>query len=265
MTIKRPYVLTIAGHDPSAGAGVLADIKTMEQCGVYGLGVTTAITYQNENEFDGVKWLSFEEIEKQLKPMLRKYTIKVAKIGLIENLEVLEKTISLLTTHYSLLKIIWDPILSASAGFVFHNEFDLKRLRRVLNSIYLITPNQPEYDKLLLEKMDLENTNLLLKGGHREEHVDVLFENQVLRNKKQEPRNKSQESRIKSQDLRPYIISGNGKHLSAKHGSGCVLSSAIAAYLALGNDLVASCELAKEYVEKLLESNEGLLGYHTNL
>ena len=258
MTIKRPYVLTIAGYDPSAGAGVLADIKTMEECGVYGLGVTTAITYQNENEFDGVKWLSFEEIEKQIAPLIRKYNIEIVKIGLFENLEILEKTISYLKSHTSNLRIVWDPILSASAGFVFHNELELNKLRHVLKSIYLLTPNQPEYDKLLLEKMDLENTNLLLKGGHREEHVDVLFENQ-------ETRDKNQDSRIKNQDLRPYIIRGNGKHLSPKHGSGCVLSSAIAAYLALGNDLVASCELAKQYVEKLLESNEGLLGYHSKL
>ncbi len=262
MTTKRPYVLTLAGHDPSAGAGVLADIKTMEQCGVYGLGVTTAITYQNENEFDGVKWLSFEEIEKQIAPLIRKYNIEIVKIGLIENLKILEKTISLLTTHYSSLRIVWDPILSASAGFVFHNELDLERLSQVLNSIYLITPNQPEYDKLLLENMTLENTNLLLKGGHREEHVDVLFENQESRTKSQESRVKSQESKIKIQDLRPYMISGNGKHLSPKHGSGCVLSSAIAAYLALDNDLVISCKRAKLYVENLLESNGGLLGYH---
>ena len=186
MTTNKPYVLSIAGLDPSAGAGVLADIKTMEQCGVYGLGVATAITYQNEDEFDGLKWLSFEEIEKQLTPLLRKYTIKIVKIGLIENLDVLEKTISLLTTHYSLLNVVWDPILSASAGFTFHDGLNKESLKKVLDLVYLITPNQPEYDKLQLATLNLENTNILLKGGHRKRHDDVLGKSQELRTKNQE-------------------------------------------------------------------------------
>lgn len=251
MSIKKPYVLSIAGLDPSAGAGVLADVKTMEQCGVYGLGVATAITYQNENEFDGLKWLSFEEIEKQLTPLVRKYTIEVVKIGLIKNLEILEKIISLLTTHYSPLHIIWDPILSASAGFNFHSDLDERQLKKVLDSIYLITPNQPEYEKLQLTTYNFEKTTVLLKGGHRDEHHDLLIE----------PRAKSQESRTKNKE--PLLIKGCDKKLVSKHGSGCVLSSAIASYLALGNSLANSCEMGKKYVEHFLESNKGLLGYHS--
>lgn len=260
MSIKKPYVLSIAGLDSSAGAGVLADIKTMEQCGVYGLGVATAITYQNENEFDGLKWLSFEEIEKQLTPLVRKYTIEVVKIGLVENLEILEKIISLLTTHYSPLHIIWDPILSASAGFNFHSDLDEQRLKQVLDSIYLITPNQPEYERLQLVTFELEKTTVLLKGGHRDEHHDLLI---VPRDKSQDARAKNQESRIQNKE--PLLIKGCDKKLVSKHGSGCVLSSAIASYLALGYDLVNSCEMGKKYVEHFLESNAGLLGYHSQL
>lgn len=250
MNINRPYVLSIAGFDPSSGAGVLADIKTMEQCGVYGLGVSTATTFQNESEFDGVSWLSFEEVQKQLKPLLRKYDIKVVKIGLIQNLEILEQLISLLTTHYSQLKIVWDPILSASAGFEFHSAIDKNRLSQVLGFIYLITPNQQEFEKLGFS-MDTElpiKTNVLLKGGHAEVHDDILLKIDG-----------------KKKNIERHLIIGVTKKLYSKHGSGCVLSSAIASYLASGNDLVQSCELGKRYVEHLLGSNEGLLGYHSEL
>jgi hydroxymethylpyrimidine/phosphomethylpyrimidine kinase len=64
MTKMRPTVLSIAGFDPSAGAGVLADVKTFENIGVYGFAVTTSVTYQNENKFDGVKWVVYKTNQK---------------------------------------------------------------------------------------------------------------------------------------------------------------------------------------------------------
>lgn len=73
MTKSRPYVLSIAGYDPCGGAGVLADIKTFENIGVCGLAVTTCITYQNDNKFEGVHWLSKKKIKNQLYPLLDAY------------------------------------------------------------------------------------------------------------------------------------------------------------------------------------------------
>lgn len=236
MSTNKPFVLSIAGFDPSAGAGVLADIKTMEQCGVYGLGVNSANTFQNEKEFNGVEWISFESMQKQLVPLFRKYTIEVAKIGLIENLEVLRKVCLFLKAQQPAIKIIWDPILSASAGFSFHSNISQQQLTEVLKLVYLITPNQPEYTAL----GSLKGVNVLLKGGHAEKKNDVLI----------------------LQSGEEKIIQGSDALLQPKHGSGCVLSSAIASYLALDKSLLEACILAKEYVERLLESNEGLLGYH---
>lgn len=239
MITKRPYVLSIAGFDPSAGAGVLADVKTMEQCGVYGFAVNTASTFQNEDQFDGVSWVSFEDIKKQLDPLFRKYEIGVVKIGLIESLEVLEKVIAYLLAYNSTVKIIWDPILSASAGFDFHSVIDQEVLSKVLKNIYLITPNKPEYDLL----NQVKESRVLLKGGHSEVKDDVL----ILQKKTGEER---------------IVIEGSTNKMSPKHGSGCVLSSAITSYIALGDELPLACIKGKQYVEKILESNEGLLAYH---
>ena len=113
MNKKRPYVLSIAGYDASAGAGVLADVKTFESIGVYGVAVTTCITYQNDNKFAGVHWLSKKKIKNQLYPILEAYKIEYVKIGLIENLG------KVLFTEYALpFEISSVLFLSAMVGAV---------------------------------------------------------------------------------------------------------------------------------------------------
>src|SRR5688572_10171990 len=120
MTKKRPFALSIAGFDPSSGAGVTADLKTFEAHKVQGLGVCTAITFQNDNEFDGLEWLTKEKLQAQLEPLFRKFKIRTAKIGLIRNLETLNWLVDYLLSKNPEMRIIWDPFLKASAGFTFH-------------------------------------------------------------------------------------------------------------------------------------------------
>src|SRR5580700_49814 len=92
----RPYVLSIAGLDPSAGAGILADIKTFENNGVYGLGVVSALTWQNDVEFEKIEWLDCYKIIQQVGILLRRFDIKYIKIGLVENMNVLHQIIGFL-------------------------------------------------------------------------------------------------------------------------------------------------------------------------
>src|SRR5260221_632714 len=108
MPKERPCVLSIAGFDPSGGAGILADIKTFEQHKVSGMGVVTGLTFQNDSEFDGVKWIEPNEIIKQIDVLTRKFKFQFVKIGMLESLDVLEKIISRLKANGS--KLIWDPI-----------------------------------------------------------------------------------------------------------------------------------------------------------
>ncbi len=250
MTKKKPTVLTIAGFDPSAGAGVLADVKTFENIGVYGFAVTTSVTYQNENKFDGVKWLSVKQIKNQLYPIIENHTIDFVKIGLIENFKTLVAVIELLKAHNAEVKIIWDPILRASAGFNFHQKIPKKYLKYILKNIYLITPNwqeiQPlsnENDAIIGAEKLAQHCHVYLKGGHNIETpaTDLLF-------------------------IEDSIEVFHPKNITEleKHGTGCVLSSAMISYLAMGKSLYQACELAKEYTFKFLTSNPTKLGYHSS-
>jgi hydroxymethylpyrimidine/phosphomethylpyrimidine kinase len=245
---QRPYVLSIAGYDPSGGAGVLADVKTFEQIGVYGLAVTTGITFQTDNSFKGLQWLDKKEIKKQLYPLLGAYKIRFVKIGLIKNLKLLEELLELLHAYDKNICVVWDPILRASAGFDFHKKIPRKQLRHILDTIEMVTPNWEEVmalsgnpDAVLGAQQIAEHCNVYLKGGHSVETpaTDMLWIGRRL------------------DILHPKEITELDKH-----GTGCVLSAALLAYLALGNSMHRSCELAKAYTYRFLISNESKLGYH---
>ncbi|MES2519383.1 MAG: hydroxymethylpyrimidine/phosphomethylpyrimidine kinase [Bacteroidota bacterium] len=246
---KRPFALTIAGFDPSGGAGLLADIKTFEANQIYGLGVCTALTVQHENRFDSVQWVDNELIIEQAKLLFEKYSIQYVKIGLVKSLDDLSKIITALLSWNPEVIIIWDPILKASTGFNFHDEINVSTLIMILKQIYVLTPNLPEANLLVNDSLNTEqkalilaeNCAVFLKGGHGDldESKDVLFyQNQRF------------------EYFAKRIIHGE------KHGSGCVLSSAITANLAKGFPLEKACEEAKKYITAFLGSNNSLLGYH---
>lgn len=249
MRSQRPYVLSVAGYDPSGGAGVLADIKTFEANKTYGLGVISANTFQNDKDFTGLDWMPFEKINAQLEVLAQRFAVQWVKIGLIQSLEVLAQVIAVCKRLWAGCQIIWDPILAASAGFQFHTSINQLQLQKSLREIFLVTPNVPEAQQLAPGAPATESAkqlasycNVLLKGGHDAEKkgYDSLF----------------------TVEGRKYAFRPKAKNVSAKHGSGCVLSSAVAAQLAQGEGLHRACLLAKEYTGAFLKSNETLLGYH---
>ncbi|MEW6468512.1 MAG: hydroxymethylpyrimidine/phosphomethylpyrimidine kinase [Bacteroidota bacterium] len=249
MPKERPGVLSIAGFDPSGGAGVLADIKTFEANKCLGLGVVTGLTFQNEDEFEGVKWLETEEIIRQMDVLLRKYKIEFVKIGMIKNLVELNRLISGMTSLIPSLKIVWDPVIKASAGFTIHSTVERDKVNEVCKSIFMLTPNIDEIktlaggqDEMKAAKALSQYCHVFLKGGHSEADKgrDHLFTKEG-----------------KQFSFRPKKIAAHGKH-----GSGCVLSSAITARLALGRKLNRACLEGKDYVTRFLNSNKTLLGFH---
>ncbi|MFC6222518.1 hydroxymethylpyrimidine/phosphomethylpyrimidine kinase [Hymenobacter artigasi] len=246
----RPYALTIAGFDPSAGAGLLADVKTLEASGVYGLGVCTALTVQNDISFERVRWVPATEIRDQLRILFARFQVDFIKIGLVESLPQLLELIGWLKSRNRNLQIVWDPVLKASAGYEFHRATDRDLLRALCAEMALITPNQPEM--LRLWPSDSAEAAaaavaafcpVLLKGGHAAGGLstDVLLEGG-----------------------RRHAFSAARLAHGEKHGSGCVLSSAVLAGLAKGEGLAAACRTGKEYVTAFLASNDSLLGYHSN-
>ena len=248
MKIKRPFALSIAGFDPSGGAGVTADLKTFEALRVQGLGVCTALTYQNDGEFDGLEWVPLPQLKLQLEPLLRRYKVEVVKIGLVQNLAVLEELVVLLRQYRPDIPVVWDPILKASAGFTFHEQVDRQQLEALCQQLFLVTPNWLEIEQLISGVAAPEGAaflsqhcHVLLKGGHNDDKkgYDYLYSNG------------------ESQAFRPRQVAAH-----PKHGSGCVLSAAIAAQVAHGYALPKACLRAKTYVSRFLNSNPLLLGYH---
>lgn len=243
----RPYVLSIAGFDPSGGAGLLADCKTFEQHRVQGLCVCSALTVQTGSAFHKVDWLSIERILEQLQPLLEEYPVEVCKIGLVESAPILDSLIDCLRGTHPDITIVVDPILKASAGFDFQrgNAHDWVSVYQKVN---LITPNTEEAIFLLGDDHLNIPCNVLLKGGHNTEQKgrDSLLLQSVM----------------SSQKAIHFLPSEKQGAISEKHGSGCVLSAAIAANLALGNCLEDACRKAKQYIEQYLASSPALLGFH---
>jgi hydroxymethylpyrimidine/phosphomethylpyrimidine kinase len=245
---KRPFILTIAGFDPSSGAGLTADIKTMEQLKCYGLAVCTANTVQDDRVFMNCYWTPLAVIKEQIAAMFVRFQIPYVKIGIIENWDVLKELIDFLLLKNPQVKIVLDPILKTSTHVRFHTSND-KILEDILCKVYLITPNYEELQELFSNK-DIKQTiqaiqaktHVLIKGGHRKEALgqDLLY----------------------TKDHRQYVLNPKMTNCSEKHGSGCILSAAITSYLALGFPLLKACYRGKQYTAKVLCSNQGLLGYH---
>ena len=245
MAKKRSIVLTIAGFDPSGGAGVLSDIKTFEQTNSLGMAVVTANTIQTEDTFQSVNWVEKKLILAQLSLLLEHYTFEWIKIGLIENLEVLNEVIQLIKRHNSNAKIVWDPIIGASAGGVFDvSRFD--NWQSIVKDLYAITPNIPEYKQLfkteLPEKIAQENEVFIyLKGGHAiEKGTDNLY----------------------TPSGKHYTLKAKQVTDLEKHGTGCIFSAAWISYAVNDFAPLKSAVRAKSYVEKRIVSNNTKLAYH---
>ncbi len=249
ITLEMPIVLTIAGFDPSACAGVLADIKTLEAHNVYGMAVCTANTIQNVQEFETPNWQKSEEIITQLNILFKQIRFDFVKIGLIENFSLLTIILGKLIAHNKDIKIIWDPICKASAAFEFHNRIDKKQLEEVCSKIYLLTPNMEEIAVLVPDREPeivgnylSRFCNVLIKGGHSKDGTatDTLY----------------QEGKM------PHQFKVNKRSNFSKRGTGCVLSSAILANLANGLELIQACEKAKTYTQNYITSNSSEIGFH---
>ncbi len=250
MQNDKKYILTIAGHDPSGGAGITSDIKTFEAHGLYGLSVCTAITIQNDTHFKHCEWIPLQVIINQIETLFERFEISVVKIGIIQSWNVLSLVLDTLHALNSEVKIILDPIIKATAGFDFHSTENQNILDKIWTKCFIITPNYDEI-KGLYPNLDTQNTiehistltNIYLKGGHRldKKGWDALYY-----------------SKIVMINIPPVT-----KIVSEKHGSGCVLSSALTSYILLEQNLEDASKNAKNYIENFLNSNDSLLGNHS--
>lgn len=238
-------VMSIAGVDPSAGAGVFADLKTFQSIGVYGTGIVTALTAQNPYKFFSTMPVSPEYIEEQIDSVMESYEVEFIKTGMLYSPEII-RLVSKKIKEYGLNAVV-DPVMVATSG----GDLTKKDIASALNK-YLIpkciltTPNIAEAEKLtsttINSKEDAINAskkikcNTLITGGHLD-GINTININGEITIKKQEL--------IKTDNL---------------HGTGCNLSSAIVAYLAKNNDLHTSILKSLDYVyEGIKNGNHGTL------
>ncbi|WP_330744276.1 hydroxymethylpyrimidine/phosphomethylpyrimidine kinase [Chryseobacterium sp. CP-77] len=243
---ERPYVISIAGFDPSGGAGLLSDSKTFEHSKVMGLGVCTALTLQTASKCLSLEWRPIDEVTEAIQVLMENYFVSAVKIGIVKDAEFLGKIVETIQKGNPEVKIVWDPVLKSTSDFNFFDLETLPQLKKIVHKLSLITPNYNEYSVLKENDLlpDTHQCALLIKGGHREDHLgtDILVEN--------------------GKEILLAPAERNTTYFP-KHGSGCVLSSAITAELAKGKNMETACRNGKLYIEKFLKSNSSLLGTYS--
>lgn len=235
---QEAVALTIAGSDPSAGAGIQQDLKTMSAIGVYGATVITAITSQNTMGVKSVMAVPAEVVKSQLDAVLSDLRVEAVKIGMVPNAAIAHTVATTLSDYkkaHPLCSIVYDPIMVSTSGHLLMEADCIDRVcRELLPLCTLVTPNLPEAQCLLAHAAQpltqAYKTHFLVKGGHAEgeELADVLY------------LSTGEIFRFPTQKIHTHNL----------HGTGCTLSSAIAAYLLRGNDLPTSIKRAKRILEK---------------
>lgn len=263
----KPFCLTIAGSDPTSGAGIQADIRTFDRIGVHPFSAITAITYQTATEFYGFKSLS-DELGKQLDTILNAYPIKFVKIGMIPDAKSLDIIKDAIFAHN--LTAVMDPVNISSVGERLSSEgLELEIERDLFPLVTVLTPNLDEasyYANKNLENKTLEDLELLKDTAKT--IFKKLYSNQkaevqkavIIKSAGVDHNNIFDlvcvSKPTTSRENPEFIIFMKRKlsHQGNIHGTGCVFSSAITAYLSLGNTLLGSIEKAEQFFdEKFLD------------
>ena len=265
----RPRVLVIAGYDQSGGAGVLADVKTLEAHGVYGYGVCTAMTYQNEREIRRVDWLPEAAVFEQIDLCFASADFGWVKMGITASMGSAAAIIRHVRQHNPAVRVVLDPVIKASSGTTFwatpaagagsgHEErragegsghVERTAWAEVVAECFVLTPNWEEVGWLYpgedvearCRELSRGGSHIYLKGGH-----NPLFPGRDT---------------LWSQG-EALVMEAGESVVYPKHGSGCVLASSLAAGLALGHPLPEAALRAKRYTANFLTSNKSLLGWH---
>ncbi|MEZ5426079.1 MAG: bifunctional hydroxymethylpyrimidine kinase/phosphomethylpyrimidine kinase [Pyrinomonadaceae bacterium] len=249
----KPVVcLTIAGFDPSGGAGVIADVKTFSAFGCFAAGGVTSLTFQNTQGVFGAANQTAETVRRQVEPVLKDFSVAAVKTGMLPTREIIEETARLIGKE-GLENIVVDPVVRSTSGF---DLIDDKALRSLIETLFplsdLITPNLAEAERIAGMKIEKERDfeaaarimrefgarNILIKGGHRPGP------------ERAEPGEKSKARDFLFRGRERLIFEAPFIETGSTHGTGCVLASAIAANLALGKDLAEAVEIAKKFVSQ---------------
>jgi hydroxymethylpyrimidine/phosphomethylpyrimidine kinase len=244
--MTTPVALTIAGSDPSGGAGIQADLKTFHQLGVYGEAVVALLTVQNSTGVQRVEIVDFELVFAQIRAVFSDIPPSAAKTGALGNREVAE-AVARIAEEFP-FPLVVDPIITSKHGTKLGG---VDTVFPLLRHVFLLTPNLEEASALCNFAVDdldsmrraaktlhgMGASNVIVKGGHlRGEAIDLLYTSAGEFHEFASPRIETRHT----------------------HGTGCAFSAAITAELAKGTELVESVRIAKLFVTEAIRSNPGL-------
>jgi hydroxymethylpyrimidine/phosphomethylpyrimidine kinase len=238
-----PVVLTVAGFDPSSGAGITADLKTLAAHNCYGVAAITALTVQNTQGVASLHSIDASVLEQSIRSVLADEHVHAIKVGMLGNRACAEVVREVLEANSALPSVL-DPVVRSASGLALLDAPGVDYLRdHLLSRVRLVTPNMDEAAALTglavenLESMKAAARRLVemgaraavVTGGHLDKAVDVYFD---------------------GVELETFV----GDHVKPDntHGTGCTFSSAIAANLALGRQLRDAVVLAKAYVTEAI-------------
>ena len=245
---QYPRVLSIAGSDSGGGAGIQADLKTIAALGCYGMTAVTALTAQNTTGVRAIHGVPAQMLADQIDAVVGDIGVDAVKVGMLHAPEIV-RTVAAAIDRHRLQRVVLDPVMIATSGAVLIGEDAVSVLvRELFPKAVVITPNLDEAALLvgrpLGNEADMEAAArqllemgaraVLVKGGHLTGDIvsDLLLE----------------------RDGDPCWMRGVRIHSPNTHGTGCTLSSAIAAHLALGADLPEAMQRAREYVRGALQA-----------
>jgi hydroxymethylpyrimidine kinase/phosphomethylpyrimidine kinase len=274
-TKKQPVCLTIAGVDPSGGAGVIADIKTFSAFGCFATAAIASLTFQNTQGVFGAANQTAETVRAQVLPVLDDFEVAALKTGMLPTREIIEEVADIIAEN-NLKNFVVDPVVRSTSGFDLIDDAALKVLIEKLFPLStVITPNIPEAERI--SGMKIENLtdirkaakkmqsfgakNVLIKGGHMPigdlEYEETNKESNVDLERTRNPKSKIQNR--KSVDFlfmgdEEFTFSADFIETTATHGTGCTFAAAIAACLANGKTLREAVESAKRFVTEAIRT-----------
>ena len=250
---KYPVVLSIAGSDSGGGAGIQADLKTVSALGCYGTTAITAVTVQNTLGVSGIHPIPDAVVKAQIKAVMDDLKPSAIKIGMVHSAE-LAMGIAEAISHYPTVPVVFDPVMVSTSGHYLIAKGTVETLKTHLFPLAeLVTPNIDE--AAILAGMEIKNVcdmkeaaknimqygchAVLVKGGHLEgpELFDVYLDN----------------------DGQERIFSSLAIDSGNTHGTGCSLSSAIATYIALGDELQTAVSNSKAYIQQAIAQGKDVI------
>ena len=259
---NAPVVLAIAGFDPSGGAGIIADIRTIEALSCTAVAAVTSITFQNAHSYSGALHQSLPSFRAQVEAILAEHKIDAVKIGMLPTREMVGEVAELIR-ETDLPNRVIDPVMeSTSGGKLMDDEAFEVFVTELLPGARVVTPNIPEAAKLAgLNIRDEDSMRqaaarirelgaraVLIKGGHLKQEAGA---------RTQEPGNaKRRALDLLNDEGEVTVFKGEWIVAPNVRGTGCMLSSAIACGLARGDELTVAIETAKQFVTQTIQNSK---------